>query len=387
MAFLLLPGYLCLEAGLVRRKNAVNVAMKSVLAFLVTIPATYVLGFSIIHGPDWMGILSIPHWGGQEWMPNQILPFLREAILITLVSLIVSGAVAERLRFLPFGLFVIGFSLFQPFFAHWTRGGGWLQALGFQEGAGAASVHLLGSIFALAGVVVLKARNGRFAARGEVIDIVPSDLVLSSQGLFLLVAGALGLHLSFAPDLVNGLRIVGVSVLGLSFGAAAALMVGWSRHGVARLEDILDGALGGWAAIAAVMLLVPVSMAPLVGALGGAAAALGADGLRRQGWDDAVGTISAHGGGGLVGLLAIPFVAGNAAGGFSIQFLAIQLLGVGVTLVFGGLLGFGLWLGLGRLVRLRVTSDEESVGMNYSEHRIQLHLGAGANDSAGSSLP
>jgi ammonium transporter len=381
LVFFMQAGFLCLEAGSVRKRNAVNVAMKNFIVELVSTIAFASVGFALMFGVSQSG------WIG--WAPpmlkglqgHELLVFLFQAVFCGTAATIVSGAVAERLRFLPFVMeSALLCAFLYPLFGHWVWGGGWLAGLGFKDFAGSSVVHLMGAGVAFAGVVTLGPRHGRFKSDGTAVPIPPSDLVLSSLGTFILVFGWFGFNGGSAPfGEITGVIVVNTLLAGC-FGGVTAMLSSWALRGVSDIGLVLNGTLGGLVAITASADIVPVQAAPAIGILAGLVVHGATVLLEKARLDDAVGALPVHGACGILGILAVPVFATEAA--VNGQFLAnpenatrlhwffVQSTGVLACLAvsIGG--GFAVWKLVGTTTRLRVTLDGEQTGMNYSEHRI-----------------
>lgn len=381
LVFFMQAGFLCLEAGAVRRRNSVNVAMKNFIVELVSTITFAVLGFGFMFGASQGGLVG--------WAPpllqgldgHVLLNFLYQAVFCGTAATIVSGAVAERLRFLPFVLesaFLCAF--LYPVFGHWAWGGGWLSQLGYKDFAGSSVVHLMGAGVALAGVFALGPRQGRFGESGEVGAIPASDLVLSSLGTFILILGWIGFNGGSAPFGEATGRIVANTLLAGCFAGVTAMLSSWALRGVSDIGMILNGTLGGLVAITASADVVPVVATPVIGIAAGLLVHGSTVLLERWRIDDAVGAIPVHGACGVLGVLSVPLFATPRAVAEQflahpelssrLHWLAVQALGVAACLVVSVGGGFAVWKLVSVFTRLRVSHDGEAVGMNFSEHRI-----------------
>lgn len=375
------PGFLCLEAGSVRRRNAVNVAMKNFVVELVSSIAFFAIGYSLMFGDSLGGWIATPRplLGGVQ--DRELFQFLFQAVFCGTAATIVSGAVAERLRFLPFVLeSALLCALLYPLFGHWVWGGGWLAQLGYKDFAGSSVVHLMGAGVALAGVLVLGPRTGRFAPDGTPREIPASDLVLASLGTFILLFGWIGFNGGSAPFGDQTARIVTNTLIAGCFGGVACLFSSWALRGVSDIGLILNGTLGGLVAITACADVVPLQASPAIGLLAGLAVHGATSLLLKLRLDDAVGALPVHGACGILGILATPLFASPGALAAHLQatgtdltrasWLAVQAAGVVVCLVVSVAGGWILWKLVSLVTRLRVGADGEAVGMNFSEHRL-----------------
>jgi len=381
LVFFMQPGFLCLEAGAVRRRNAVNVAMKNFSVELVSTIAFLVLGYGLMFGPTHLGLAGTLRPLLTDVADHDLLHFLFQAVFCGTAATIVSGAVAERLRFLPFVLeSTLLCALLYPLYGHWVWGGGWLSRLGFHDFAGSSVVHLMGAGVSLAGVLLLGPRIGRFDASGKATEFPASDLVVSSLGTFILVFGWIGFNGGSAPLGDITARIVASTLVAACFGGVTTMLTSWAVRGVSDIGLVLNGTLGGLVAVTACADIIPFAASPLVGILAGVAVHAATRVLERLRIDDAVGAIPVHGACGALGILLTPLLASSdsvmlraaslAEEPSRLSWLGVQAGGVGACLAtsIGG--GFLLWKVVALATALRVSPEGEAAGMNYSEHRL-----------------
>jgi Amt family ammonium transporter len=381
LVFFMQPGFLCLEAGAVRRKNAVNVAMKNFSVELVSTIGFLVLGYGLMFGSSNFGLFGTPRPLLAGAADREFLHFLFQAVFCGTAATIVSGAVAERLRFFPFVLeSTLLCTVLYPLFGHWVWGGGWLAQRGFHDFAGSSVVHLMGAGVSLAGVILLGPRIGRFDAAGKPVDFPASDLVLSSLGTFILVFGWIGFNGGSAPLGDHTARIVASTLVAACFGGVTTMLTSWAVRGVSEIGLILNGTLGGLVAVTACADIIPFAASPLVGMLAGVSVHLATRALERLRLDDAVGAIPVHGACGVLGVFLAPLLAttdsvlARAArlgeDPSRLSWLGVQAVGTAACLgvSVGG--GFVMWKIVSFFTALRVSPDGEAAGMNYSEHRL-----------------
>lgn len=388
LVFMMQAGFLCLEAGVTRSKNAINVAMKNVCDFAVAMLIFWCVGFGIMFGSShggWVGAtFFFPEFGADEayWLA---IFFLFQVMFCATAATIVSGAVAERMPFQAYLLITLIVSgLIYPVFGHWAWGGaytgepGWLASLGFVDFAGSTVVHSTGGWVALAAVLRIGPRHGRFVA-GQAAKLMPAgNLPMAMLGVLVLFVGWFGFNggstLAFDTT-VPGVLIntVSAAVAGVMF----ALLLGWKLRGFAEVLYALNGAIAGLVAITAGAHELTVSAAIVTGAVGGILSVLASEWLLKYRIDDAIGAIPAHLIPGIWGTLAVGLLGDPARLDTGLGWLAqsgIQLLGVIVC----GVWAFGLsWLllgGLGRLIPLRVTPEAEEMGLNMAEHGARTEL-------------
>lgn len=384
MVLLMQLGFLFLETGLVRSKNSISVAVKNVLDFCVAALVFWALGFGLMFGRSWNGVL-----GGSDFLfqdmedARRVAFFLFQVVFCGTAATIVSGAVAERTRFSVYLAMTCFIALIiYPVFGHWAWGGlmhtgsaGWLQRLGFIDFAGSTVVHSVGAWTALAGAIVVGPRLGAFASKDE--PIRPSNLTISAAGTILLWFAWWGFN-GGSTLAVNGL--VPKILLNTNLAAAAGGLAGcaygaWRSQGE-RVSVTLNGVIAGLVSVTASCHALHPGLAVLVGAVGAVIAGEGATLLRRWRVDDAVGAISVHGLAGVWGTLAVSmgdpqfFLAGR---GHWTQ-LGVQAIGVVAAFCWSFPLMFGaLWL-LRRFRPVRVSPEAERAGLNLAEHGASSDL-------------
>ncbi|MCP4233209.1 MAG: ammonium transporter [Aestuariibacter sp.] len=375
-------GFLCLETGLTRSKNNINVALKNLCDFGVSFAVFWAFGYAFLFGTSaggWIGTTNfLPTLAGTESWPIAFFAF--QAMFCSTAATIVSGAVAERMRFggyIVATILVAG--LFYPIFGHWAWNGttegnfsGWLRALGFIDFAGSTVVHSLGGWFALAAVLIIGPRTGRFSRDGATKTIPGANLPMATLGVMLMWFGWLGFNggslFQFndqAPGVIANTIIAGIAGL-----ITVLLSEIFLRKSVKPLM-LMNGPLAGLVAITAGCHAVDARSAFMIGA-GGAIAMWGTTALlERLRIDDAVGAIGVHLGAGIWGTLAVALFAEQSwllAGVSREQQFLIQLLGITVCFLWTFPLTLLLLWGMNRVTPLRVTLEAELIGLNVSEH-------------------
>lgn len=378
-------GFCCLEAGSVRQKNSINVALKNIVDLCGSIAAYFAVGYGLMFGLSHGGLFGTPQWMLTGVPDAELVAFFFQATFCGTAATIVSGAIAERCRFLPYLIvsIVLGLLIY-PVYGHWVWGGGWLSGLGFKDFAGSSVVHMVGAGVALAGIQVLGPRKGRFGPDGKARALPASSMPMVAVGTIILVFGWIGFNGGSAALSENSGLIIGATVLAACFGGLAALLATWAYGGLARVELVLNGVLGGLVAITACADVVTMTASAVIGVCGGIAVVIGTWLLEKMRLDDAVGAVPVHGVAGIIGLLATAVFAtpealadlngAREAGGHAamdrLGFVGVQALGAAVCLGWSYVLGLCLWLVVGRVTQLRIGSHEEQVGMNYSEHQV-----------------
>lgn len=377
LVLLMQAGFCCVEAGTVRHKNSINVAVKNLVDLCISFPAFFVVGYALMFGVDHLGLVGTPQLmlaGVDEH--EGIAHFVYQAAFCSTAATIVSGGVAERCRFLPYVLVSLSTSvLIYPLFGHSVWGGGLLSQLGFHDFAGSSVVHMLGAGITLAGVQVLGPRKDRFDSDGRPRPVPASSMPLVAVGVVILMFGWVGFNGGSAPLGAETPMIIANTLLAACFGGLGATLVSWAYGGTPKVELILNGFLGGLVAVTACADVVTLAGATLVGLLGGFAVVLSTNLLERLRLDDAVGAVPVHGAAGIVGILATALLSRDAwlhsAFGSRLEALQVQAIGAGACLVWSYLMGLVTWWLVARLTKVRVGPVEESIGMNFSEHEVE----------------
>ncbi|MGB0562460.1 MAG: ammonium transporter [Spirulinaceae cyanobacterium] len=370
-------GFCCLESGLVRAKNSINVAIKNLVDFCISCSIFALLGFRLMFGggSGWLG-WALPDM--TSWTDYDYAFFLFQLTFCGTVTTIVSGAVAERMSFL--GYFItatILAGLVYPIAGHWVWGGlwqdytpGWLAQLGFHDFAGSTVVHSIGGWMALAAIVIIGPRIGRFAPQARTIQ--GHNLPIAVLGVFLLWFGWFGFNGGSTLALSEQVpRILVNTTEGGAFGGLTALLTTWLIHKRPQVQIIMNGVIGGLVAITAGCDLMNPVQATLIGGLGGAFCTFAEFWMSRRRIDDAVGVVPAHLVCGIWGTIAVAFVQAEPAGALNTSFwqqLGVQLLGVSAVGLYAFCVSFGLLKLVDRVLPLRVSADQERVGLNIAEH-------------------
>ena len=372
-------GFSMLEAGLVRSKNTVEILTKNVALYSIACLMYMIVGYNIMYGDAVNSIIpglslflggdntvdEVLKSGGDTYYSNMSDFFFQVVFVATAMS-IVSGAVAERMKLWAFLIFAVVMTGFiYPIQGYWKWGGGFLDALGFLDFAGSGVVHLCGAAAALAGVLLLGARSGKYS-KGRIQAIPGSNLPIATLGTFILWLGWFGFNGGSELKISNIEEANAVSMVFVNTntaaagGLVAALLLSQLWFGKADLTMVLNGALAGLVAITAEPLTPTPLVATLVGAVAGllvVAAIITIDKLKI---DDPVGAISVHGVCGIWGLLAVAFT--NPEGS-----LVAQLTGMVVIFAWVFATSFVVWFILKATMGIRVTEEEELEGVDVAE--------------------
>jgi ammonium transporter, Amt family len=384
LVFLMQPGFACLESGMVRAKNSINVAVKNLTDFLVAGIGFWFVGFALMFGHSVFGLIGI---GGVPLEPGWMATFFFFQLMFCGTSTtIVSGAVAERMNFggYIFVSFILS-TLIYPVIGHWAWGGyesgsatGWLISRGFIDFAGSTVVHSVGGWLALAALLVIGPRTGRFRD-GRAIPIEGHNQPLALLGVFLLWAGWFGFnagstlhadHRAISTILLN-------TMLAPCAGGLTALALSWVVDRKPRVESIMNGVLCGLVAVTAGCHLLGPSQALIIGAVGGLLLLPATMLLEKLQIDDAVGAIPVHlvcGVWGTIGLALLGDPQSFGTGLTRWEQVGIQTVGVLAAGAFALPVG---WLALklvNYFIPLRVNVEAEAVGLNVAEHGASTAL-------------
>ncbi|MCJ8314659.1 MAG: ammonium transporter [Saccharospirillaceae bacterium] len=374
-------GFTMLESGMVRAKNSYNVAIKNISDFIVAVLAFWFIGYALMFGSEGNSWFGSSGFGGSEVKePFDMAFFVFQATFVGTAATIVAGAVAERAKFSAYLIISIVISvLIYPVFGHWAWGSavsdqaGWLELKGFMDFAGSSVVHSVGGWLALAGIIVLGARIGRFDKKGKAQKISGHNLLLSTLGVFILFFGWFGFNGGSA--LTADTSVPGIilnTILAASAGTITAIIVSaLHKKGEVSVEKTLNGLLAGLVGITAGCAVVGPNGAIMIGMIGAVIVYFSEDMLIHIfKLDDPVGAVAVHGFGGVWGTLALAIFAPAemlATGSNWDQFW-IQLQGVVACFAWAFILGLITFYGLKLVHDLRVSPEDEHKGLNVAEH-------------------
>ena len=381
------PGFAMLEAGMVRSKNTSEILTKNVALFSIASIMYLLVGYSIMYPGagegSWLPIFgaligdentteAVLASGGDIYYSARADFFFQVVFVATAMS-IVSGAVAERMKlwtFLAFAVVMTGF--IYPIQGFWKWGGGALDALGFLDFAGSGVVHMCGAAAALAGVIFLGPRLGKYGKNGEINPIPGANMPLATLGMFILWFGWFGFNggselIVSNVDEANAVAQIFVNTnTAAAGGLVAALILARIMFGKADLTMALNGALAGLVSITAEPLAGSAQLALLTGAIGGVIVVLSIVGLDKLKINDPVGAISVHGTCGIWGLLAVVYTNGDAT-------IGAQLAGIAAIFIWTFVASSIVWLALKAIMGLRVSEEEEYEGVDISETGIEAY--------------
>jgi ammonium transporter, Amt family len=412
-------GFCMLETGMCRQKNAVNVLTKNLIVFALSTIAFWVMGFGLMFSDgndfigmggfflsgadnspatttDYQGIFGSLNWTG---VPLAAKFFFQLAFAGTAAT-IVSGAVAERIKFLDFLIFSLLFvGVAYPITGHWIWGGGWLAKAGFFDFAGSTVVHAMGGVGALMGAIFLGPRLGRYSSSG--VTAMPGhNMSIATLGCLILWLGWFGFNPGSTMTVGNGAAIAHIALTtntAAAFGGVSALIVAWLVLGQPDLSMVINGILAGLVAVTASCAFITLPAAAIIGAVGGVLVVFSVGFFDKLNIDDPVGAVSVHLVNGTWGTIALglfavglenPSFKGHPAlfftsaapkaglfygGGFGQ--LGIQILGVLAVIAMTAALSALFWGVLKATMGIRVSQEEEMEGLDISEHGMEAYAG------------
>jgi len=387
LVFLMQAGFTCLESGLTRSKNSINVAIKNITDFGISTILFWAFGFALMFGTShgaWIGSTGFFLPLDEGTWPTAF--FLFQLMFCATAVTIVSGATAERMRFRSY--IIISFilsGLIYPIFGHWTWNGsqngtssGWLGMLGFVDFAGSTAVHSVGGWVALAALLVIGPREGRFPKVGVHKKIHGSNLPFSVLGILLLWLGWFGFN--GGSTLAMNDQVAGIvtnTFLAGASGSMATLAIGWLLRRRADVELLIFGSIAGLVAITAPAHAVNAIWAIAIGGIGGIVM-LGVDYLLEYlHIDDAVGAVPVHLGAGVWGTLAVAIFGETELLNTGLNRwaqLLTQVTGIGVCFLWAFGTSYIFFRIINHFFPLRVTPEDEYIGLNVSEHGVTTEL-------------
>ena len=373
LVFFMQAGFALLEGGSARAKNAVNVVMKNYTDLCAGILVYWLVGFGLMFGLNHSGWFGTDHFLPQMLTGKDAVFFLFQAMFAATAATIVSGAVAERMRFMPYVLgSIIITALIYPVFGSWVWGGfyggsGWLNELGFVDFAGSTVVHSVGGWCALAAIIVLGPRLGRFGRDGTPRRIPGHNLPLVALGIFILWLGWFGFN---GGSTLRASSDIGVVLVNTQLGGAAGVVGALLFMTFARLPvymtTTINGGLGGLVAITAGAATMSPAFAILTGLVGGVVTVIGSRLLLWVRLDDVVDAVSVHAFCGVWGTLAAGmFFAGDL---FNPERILVQGIGICSAFLWTFPISLAVFFTLSKIIGLRVDSLHEQRGLDYSEH-------------------
>lgn len=401
LVFFMNLGFALVESGFARAKNTVNIISKNFVVFAVATVAFFVIGWGLMYGDGnglvglsglfglggadnspatgdaYQGVYSALSWTGVPLLAK----FFFQLVFAGTAATIVSGAVAERIKYVSFIVFsFILVAFVYPVTGHWIWGGGWLADIGFWDFAGSTAVHSVGAWAALAGVLVLGPRIGKYGKDGSIRAIPGHNMTSAMTGALVLWFGWFGFNpgstMAADPGAIS--NIIVTTTMAAAAGTLAATAVAWKFLGKPDIGMTINGALAGLVGVTAGCAFVSPGSALIIGAIAGGMVVFGVLMFDRLKVDDPVGALAVHGLGGIFGTLAVglfaqdaimPGTTGNGlffGGGTSL--LVSQLTGVVAVGAFVFAIAMVAWLAIKATIGVRVSAEEELEGLDIGEH-------------------
>jgi len=390
------PGFALLEAGFARAKNVANVMMKNLMDFAIGSLAFFAIGFALMMGSDMHGLIGTDGWFlvGNAYDVSTIELWFFELVFAATAATIVSGAIAERPKFSVYVIYsAVVSAIIYPIYGHWLWGGGWLSSADFMtrlgggygalDFAGSGVVHAMGGYIALAACLLLGPRIGKYDEFGKPRAIPGHSLAFAVIGTFILWFGWFGFNAGSTLS-AHELRISIIAAntnLAAAAGAVTAMFITWAKNGKPDVGMTCNGAVGGLVAITAPCAWVTPWASVIIGIVAGFIACYGYWWLERRGVDDVVGAIPVHGFNGTWGLIALGLFADGTYGVYTTEgplvagllygnsgFFACQIISAMVNFAWAFGTGFILFYILKKTMGIRVSPEEELLGLDISEH-------------------
>ncbi|MBI4218149.1 MAG: ammonium transporter [Elusimicrobia bacterium] len=408
LVFWMNAGFGMLEAGLQQAKNCVNICAKNFVVFAIASMAFWVIGWGLMFGSGngFLGLDGLWFVGGADNSPltgdayqgaySSIAwtgvplwaKFFFQLVFAGTAATIVSGAVGGRIIFTSFVAFsFVLVAILYPITGHWIWGGGWLAARGFWDFAGSTVVHSVGGWAALAGILVLGPRIGKFRSDGSVNPIYGHNMALATLGTFILWLGWFGFNpgSTMAAVPADMARICVTTNMAAAAGTVASYLTAWLLLGKPDLSMILNGCLAGLVAITAPCAFVSVGSSVVIGLVAGVLVVFAVLFFDKIQIDDPVGALSVHLANGIWGTLSVglfasaPFAGGAAQPplgllyGGGLKSFIDQLLGVAAVGVFTFVVSYIVWQVIKTVIGIRVSREEEIRGLDIGEHGMEAY--------------
>ncbi|HNW27959.1 MAG TPA: ammonium transporter [Spirochaetota bacterium] len=405
LVFFMNLGFAMVESGLCRAKNSVNILAKNFIVFAIASLSFWLVGWGLMfgNGNPFIGLEGVFFAGGADNSPAMgdayqgaykalnwtgvpmWAKFFFQLVFAGTAATIVSGAVAERIKFKSFIVFsFILVAVMYPITGHWIWGGGWLQSLGMFDFAGSSVVHSVGGWAALAGVILLGPRLGKYRADGSVNPIFGHNMSMVTLGGLVLWFGWFGFNPGSTMGVGDGSAIAHVAVTTNTAAATAIIsstIMSWVMQKKPDLSMIINGALAGLVAITAPCAFVSVKSAAVIGLIAGVLVVLAVIMFDKLKLDDPVGALSVHLVNGIFGTLAVGLFAqdkitGTATGnglffGGGMKLLGAQAIGVLAVGAFTFIVAFAVWFVIKLVMGIKVSREEEIQGLDLGEHGMK----------------
>jgi Amt family ammonium transporter len=369
LVFLMQAGFALLECGMSRSKNALNVVMKNYMDVCLGTLIFWAIGYGLMFGNNPSGFMGTDLFFMNDSDPASYGVLLFQTMFAATAVTIASGAMAERTRFdgyLVGALFIT--AVIYPIFGSWVwNADGWLAQMGFIDFAGSTVVHSVGAWTALAGIIILGPRLGRFDKHGKARELRGHNLSYVALGGFILWFGWFGFNGGSTLSATVDIGLINLNTqLAAAAGAAASMLLAVAMRRPILLTETVNGSIAGLVAITAGCATMLPAYAVLTGAIGGIVCVLGSQLLLRMQLDDVVGAVSAHGFAGAWGTLAAGmFYKGNL---FDTRLITVQLIGIAACFIWTFCCALIMYFAIDLVMGLRAPSQHEQRGLDLSEH-------------------
>jgi len=389
-------GFAMLESGLVRSKNTATICLKNIALYSIAGIMFYLIGYNLMYVDvgSYIGSFKLLYnpsdaevaliGAGDKATPKMVTDAISangyskpsdwffQMVFVATAASIVSGTVAERIKFWPFMIFVVVLAGFiYPIQASWVWGGGWLDKMGFSDFAGSTLVHSTGGWAALTGAIILGARRGKYGPDGSVRALPGANIPLATLGTFILWFGWFGFNGGSQLAMGSALDVTNISIvyvntnLAAAAGVVAAMILAQVMYGKVDVSLALNGAIGGLVAITAGPDLQNHAIALIVGGVGGALVIIAVPIIDKMKIDDVVGAISAHLVAGIWGTLCVGIFGGGS--------IVTQLIGIIAIGAFVSLVSAVTWYALKVTVGIRVDEEDEVLGLDKAECGMEAY--------------
>lgn len=387
LVFFMQAGFAMVETGFTRAKNAANIIMKNLMDFCIGVPMFILIGFGLLFGEDLVGLIGKPGFDIFTAYENfDWSAFVFNMVFCATTATIVSGAMAERTKFLSYCIYsgVIS-ALIYPIEAHWIWGGGWLAQLGFHDFAGSCAIHMVGGVSALIGAKILGPRIGKFVTdkkTGKVtkVNAIPGhSLTLGALGCFILWFGWYGFNGAAAWDNTSLASIFLTTTIAPAVATVTTMLYTWIKNGKPDVSMCLNASLAGLVGITAGCDALDALGSVIVGVVSGVLVVVVVEFLDlKLHIDDPVGAVGVHLANGVWGTIAVGLLAnpGAPAGLRGLLYtgdpklLVVQTLGIAAILAWTAVLMTITFLIIKKTVGLRVEPEEEIKGLDSTEHGL-----------------
>lgn len=381
--FFMQAGFAMVETGFTRAKNAGNIIMKNLMDFCIGTVVFSLLGFGLMMSEDYVaGFIGVPNLNMfTDWMNFDWNSFVFQLVFCATAATIVSGAMAERTKFISYCVYSFVISLIvYPIEAHWVWGGGWLAEKGFIDFAGSACIHTVGGVSALIGAKMLGPRIGKFDENGKPKPILGHSITLGALGCFILWFGWYGFNGAAATSNTNLASIFATTTIAPAVSTIVVMVFTWIRNGKPDVSMTLNGSLAGLVAITAGCACVDAVGSAVIGVVAGLVVVFIVWFVENKlKIDDPVGAIAVHGGCGITGTILVGFFATGkgeytAKGlfyGGGAKLLGTQLIGILSIVAWVTVTMTIVFFIIKKTIGLRVTPAEEIEGLDPTEHGLE----------------